>query len=131
MNSMKRCSLSVLCSVFLFLSLFPGKLLSAPLIIDHTDVDRCQDIPQAWIDEVKKMWASLPGESHSSGYRIGCTLLQTADSKFAVSIAESGTPEAATSSHLRFSRATWGDVGAATGWRYGYGEEDWYTSMTD
>ena len=101
---------------------------AAPLIIDHTSVDKYQDIPQVWIDEVKKMWASLPGESHSSGYRIGCNLLQAADSKFAVNITESGTPEGATDLHLRFSRATWGDVGSATGWRYGYGEEDWYTS---
>ena len=31
---------------------------------------------------------------------------------------------------MRLSRATWGDVLNATGWRYGYGEEDWYTSAT-
>ena len=41
------------------------------IIADHTIVDRYNDIPQYWIDEVKKMWVDIPGESHASGYRNG------------------------------------------------------------
>ena len=40
---------------------FPG----GPIIADHTVVDKYDDIPQHWIDEVKKMWIDIPGESHS------------------------------------------------------------------
>ena len=98
------------------------------IIADHTVVDRYDDIPQQWIDEVKKMWVDIPGESHSSGYRIGLELLAGADARFPVSTIDSGTPEAYTAQHLRVSRATWGDVNNASGWQYDYGEEDWYTS---
>ena len=101
---------------------------TGPIIANHAAVDRCADIPQAYIDEVKKMWLDVPGESHSSGYRIGCQLLENQDGKYAVSVQESGTPEGYTDQYLRVSRASWGDVGHTTGWRYGYGEEDWYTS---
>ena len=55
-------------------------------------------------------------------------MLETANASYGVNITESGTPEAYTSSHLRASRATWGDLNNATGWIYDYGEEDWYTS---
>ena len=43
-----------------------------PLIVDHTAVDQCQNIPQAYIDLVKSMWLNVPGESHSEAYRTGC-----------------------------------------------------------
>jgi hypothetical protein len=108
--------------------LYGGAAFGATIVADHTVVERCATIPQAYIDLVKTMWATVPGESHSYGYRKGLVLLQGLDGRFQVSVLESGTPEGATSQHLRFSRATWGDVGAASGWVYGYGEEDWYTS---
>jgi len=98
------------------------------IIADHTVVDQYDAIPQYWIDEVKKMWLDVPGESHSLGYRKGLELLATADSRFAVSVTESGTPEGYTDQHLRVSGATWGDVDHDWNWRYSYGEEDWYTS---
>ncbi len=101
---------------------------TGPIIADHTVVDLYDDIPQEWIDQVKKMWVSIPGESHSSGYRIGCNLLETLDPRFQVNVRESGTPEGYTDQYLRLSRASWGDVSHATGWIYSYGEEDWYTS---
>jgi len=97
-----------------------------PLVADHTVVDKYADIPQVWIDEVKKMWVNIPGESHSSGYRIGCDLLENLDPRFQVNRTESGTPEPYTDQHLRISRATW-DGGS---WGYSYGEEDWYTNAT-
>ena len=31
------------------------------IIADHTVVDKYDDIPQYYIDEVKKMWLSYPG----------------------------------------------------------------------
>jgi len=99
------------------------------IIADHTIVDRYDDIPQYYIDQVKKMWVSYAGESHSEGVRIGATNLETADPTYAVSVVESGTPEAYTTANLRLSRATWGDVNNASGWIYDYGEQDWF--MTD
>ncbi len=99
------------------------------IIADHTVVDRYEDIPQYYIDEVKKMWLSYAGESHSEGIRYGLLALELTNSTFAVSILE-GTggevPEAYTTANLRASRATWGDVSHSTGWIYSYGEEDWF-----
>ncbi len=100
------------------------------LVADHLAVAAYAGIPQQYIDTVKTWWVTVPGESHSSGYRIGLALLAAAEPRFAVAIRESGTPDSLPAGALRFSRASWGDVGSATGWRYGYGEEDWYTSQT-
>ena len=100
------------------------------IIADHTVVDKFDDIPTAYMDEVKKMWISYAGESHSEGIRIGAADLETAYPSYDVAIQDSGTPEAYTDQHLRISRATWGDVNNASGWIYDYGEEDWYTSST-
>ncbi|MGI6339916.1 MAG: beta strand repeat-containing protein [Bacteroidales bacterium] len=100
------------------------------IIADHTVVDKFNDIPQAYIDEVKKMWLVYAGESHSAAIRTGLALLESINPKFQVNITESGTPESYTDSHLRASRATWGDLTRSTGWIYGYGEEDWFTSST-
>lgn len=98
---------------------------SAPLIADHTVVEKYKDIPQYWIDEVKKMWVNVPGESHSQGYRIGLELLQAIDSRFqAIRTEEGAPPEAYTDQHLRVSGHRW----SGTGWNYSTGEEDWYTN---
>lgn len=103
---------------------------SQVIVADHTVVDKYDDIPAQYINEVKKMWVSIAGESHSEAYRVGCELLEALDSKFQVNVTESGTPEAYTTSHLRISRATWGDRDYSTGWIYSYGEEDWFTNAT-
>jgi len=100
------------------------------IIADHTVVDKYDDIPQEWIDEVKTMWLVYAGESHSAAIRTGLNLLEGLDARYAVNIIESGTPEAYTASHLRASRATWGDLNNESGWIYSYGEEDWFTSET-
>jgi hypothetical protein len=98
------------------------------IIADHTVINQFDKIPQQYIDEVKKMWLVVAGESHSGAYRTGLTSLETSNPKYAVSVLESGTPEAYTTSNLRASRGTWGDYNNATGWIYNYGEEDWFTS---
>jgi hypothetical protein len=98
------------------------------IIADHTIVDKFDKIPQQYIDAVKKMWLVVAGESHSGGYRAGLTLLEASFPAYSVSLVESGTPEAYTTSNLRASRGTWGDIDYATGWIYDYGEEDWFTS---
>jgi hypothetical protein len=98
------------------------------IIADHTVVDKYDDIPQYYIDQVKKMWLVIAGESHSRGYFSGLELLEALDSRYQVNWTQSGTPEAYTTSHLRTSRATWGDVNNSTGWIYLYGEEDWWTT---
>ncbi len=115
-------------SVFYFLILIPVLLNGQSIVADRTVVDDYDIIPQQYIDSVKKMWVTLPGESHSLGYRKGLQFLEILDTRFQASIKESGTPEGFTDSNLRFSRATWGDVTISSGWMYNYGEEDWYTS---
>jgi len=100
------------------------------IIADHTVVDKFDDIPQYYIDEVKKMWLTVPGESHSQAYRTGLTLLEALYPAYSVSVTEGGAPEAYTTSNLRASRGTYGDFSNATGWIYSYGEEDWFTNST-
>jgi hypothetical protein len=82
------------------------------IIADHTVVDKYGDIPQEYIDEVKKMLVDIAGESHSSGYTIGMNLLKSYDSRFQVSIYTSSPPPLYTSSYLRFGRH--GTVGEQT-----------------
>jgi len=101
---------------------------ASQIIADHTIVDRYDDIPQCYIDKVKTMWVSFPGESHSEGIRRGAELLEARDSRYQVTVRLSGTPDPSTSSYLRLSGATWGDINNPTGWRYSYGEEDWWTT---
>ncbi|MFZ6028727.1 MAG: hypothetical protein ACOYYS_13510 [Chloroflexota bacterium] len=106
----------------------PGAPVGGPIVADHTVVAQYGEIPSTYIDAVKEMWVTIPGESHSAGYRRGSELLETQDTRFQVNVLESGTPEGYTNQYLRLSRATWGDLGNTTGWRYDYGEEDWFTS---
>lgn len=101
-----------------------------PIVIDHTSVDLYDKIPDTYLAEIKKKWLTVPGESHSLGYRLGLQLLAQENPKFGAKVQDSGVPEGPTSEYLRVSKASWGDVGRETGWRYGYGEEDWYTSET-
>jgi hypothetical protein len=98
---------------------------SGPIIADHTVVAKYADIPQAYIDEVKKMWLNVPGESHSAGYRIGVQLLENLDSTYAVNVTESGSPEGPTDHHLRVNRAVRTEYSSWAFW--GTGESVWYT----
>jgi len=115
-------------TLILGLSLIVSFISYSQIIADHTIVDKYDDIPQYYIDQVKKMWVSYAGESHSLGVRSGLLALEALDPKYAVNVRESGTPDPYTTVNLRFSRATWGDYSHATGWIYEYGEEDWFTS---
>ena len=96
------------------------------IVADHTVVDQYDKIPAYYKNEVKKMWISYAGESHSSGLRNGALILEWQEPSFAVSVLESGTPESYTDANLRLSRATWGDVDTSNSWVYHYGEEDWF-----
>ena len=95
------------------------------IIADHTVVDKYEDIPQYYIDEVKKMWLVYAGELHAWSIGAGLLALESRDPKYAVGVTTSGTPSAYTTSNLRESKATWGDINNSTGWIYDYGEEDW------
>jgi hypothetical protein len=99
------------------------------IIANHIIVDKFDDIPSYYINEVKKMWLSYAGESHSEAIRNGLLALETAYPTYAVNVVDAGTPEAYTTSNLRASRGTWGDYRNATGWIYSYGEEDWFTTV--
>jgi len=96
------------------------------IIADHTVVDKYDDIPQQYIDEVKKMWLSYAGQSHSEAIRDGLEELEAINPTYAVNITESGTPEAYTTSHLRSSGATWGSYSKSSGWIYNYGTYSWF-----
>ena len=114
--------------ILLFLISIQFSLLQyGQIIADHNVVDRFDDIPQYYIDEVKKMWLSYAGESHSEGIRNGFIALETAYPAYLVSVVESGEPEGYTAINLRASRATWGDINNESGWIYDYGEQDWFT----
>ena len=106
-----------------------GNVLSGGQIIaNHSIIDKYDDIPSYYLNEVKKMWFVLAGESHSEAYRTGLQLLESSYPNFSVNITESGIPEPYTNHYLRASSGTWGDRDHETGWIYSYGEEDWYTS---
>ena len=104
--------------------------LYGQIVADHTVVYKYDQIPQYYIDKVKEMWLSYAGESHSAAIRAGLAALEGVNSTLAVSVLEGGAPEGYTTLHLRASRATWGDLSHSTGWLYGYGEEDWFTSSS-
>lgn len=102
-----------------------GNRTQGQIIADHTIVQRFDDIPQYYIDQVKKMFLSVPGQSHSEGYYTGLLLLQKAYPKYSVKVTRSGTPEGYTSSHLRAAGTMWGDLDHATGWCYEIDTWDW------
>lgn len=98
----------------------------APIIADHTVVDKYDDIPQYYLDKVKKMWFSVASESHGIAYMTGLAALESIDSEYDISWTYQVPPEAYTDSHLRISQTTWGDINNESGWIYTYGEDDWW-----
>jgi hypothetical protein len=114
--------------VIVILTLISIQVRSQAIVADHTIVDKYKEIPPFYLNKVKEMWTIVAGESHASGYRIGCKLLNQLDTAFKSSSISSGTPEAYTSKYLRLNGITWGDVSRPTGWVNSYGEEDWFTS---
>ena len=98
------------------------------IIADHTVIDRFDDIPQHYIDEVKKMLLIVPGESHSNAYFEGLLSLHRSHPSYKADWASAGAPHRYTDRYLRASRATWGDYDHKTGWINSYGVEDWFTN---
>jgi hypothetical protein len=96
------------------------------IIIDHTSVDLYDKIPEYYMNEAKKMWLNIPGESHSSGYRKGITFLSQQNPAYAAVVTESGSPEPYREDALRISRLV---RGPSNNWSTAYGgEEDWYAN---
>jgi hypothetical protein len=83
------------------------------IIADHTVVDRYADIPQYYIDEVKKMLVNVGGESHSLGYQNGVNLLELLDQRFQAVTYTTNPPPTETDQYLRLGRP------------YMYGEGIW------
>jgi hypothetical protein len=100
-------------------------------MVDHNAVANYDKIPAYYINLVKKMWINIPGESHSSGYRKGLTLLNQwsvaqGDTRFAVSVKDSGAPEAYTDQYLRVGGSVW----FGSSWIYGAGEALFYANTS-
>ncbi|MBN2382670.1 hypothetical protein JXQ70_07295 [bacterium] len=112
--------------LFMVLVLAPALTSSAQIIANHTVVDLYDQIPQQWIDEVKKMLVCIPGESHGRGYMYSFDELEQLDSNYAFNPIWTGAPEAYTDQYLRVCR-TYRNA-ANTGWNSSGGEEDFYTS---
>jgi len=121
---------------FIVLVLFIVSInLKGQIIADHTVVDKFEDIPQQYIDSVKKMWVQVLGESHSAGYRNGITDFAAAYPKYAGFGREYGTLEGPEAGHLRLNRYWWsydpntGDYQTKNWYRFGGGEEDFWTTQ--
>ena len=98
------------------------------IIIDHTSVDQYDDIPAAYITEVKKMRGAIPGLSHASGYLKGLNDLETLDATYQVTVQYTGVaPTAYTTSYLRFGKNVWD--AQIPGWTAGYDVEEWCTTV--
>ena len=83
------------------------------IIADHTVVGRFEDIPQFYINEVKKMYVAFYGESHSGAYDNGMELLEAINGTYACNVS---SMQGYTDQYLRVE-----DVGA------GIGEDLWFT----
>ncbi|MGB8491163.1 MAG: hypothetical protein WCE64_08895 [Bacteroidales bacterium] len=81
---------------------------NSQIIADHSIVDRYDDIPQEYINKVKKMLVTIPGISHSKGYRVGADLLELINTKYQA-LSFDGDPPAPSDNYLRIGR--WGPVG--------------------
>ncbi len=81
------------------------------IVADHTVVDKYDEIPQEYIDEIKKMLVDIAGESHSAAYRIGQNLLEILDSRYQVLTYDRTIPAYSTD-YLRIGRHA--SVGEAT-----------------
>lgn len=95
------------------------------IVADHSVVDRYDDIPAEYLDQVKSMWFNLMGESHSSGYRIGVQLLADMDARFPVVVTTGGEPEPPRTDALRVSGLRRTEYSS---WASGAGEAIWYTN---
>lgn len=86
------------------------------IIADHNAVADFDNIPANWIDSVKTMMVSFPGESHSVAYDSGLIKLAAANSTYAAQMGEGQSP---TNQYLR--------IDDAYSW---IGEYSWYIQGT-
>ncbi|MBP7507755.1 MAG: hypothetical protein KA807_08040, partial [Prolixibacteraceae bacterium] len=56
--------------------LFLTSISYCQIIADHSVVDKFDQIPSYYINEVKKMYVAFYGESHSGAYDNGMELLE-------------------------------------------------------
>jgi len=87
-------------------------LIGDQIIADHTVVEKFDDIPQEYIDKVKKMMVAFIGESHSAAYRTGMELLEEEYPEFACNVS---TGEDYTDQYVRVEDYGW------------VGEDTWFT----
>jgi len=96
------------------------------LVVDHTSIALFDQIPQSYINEVKKRLFILPGESHGQAYGYGLELVETDDPKFNSSTNWNGAAEAYTEQHLRWNRYFLYN----NQWISTCGEEEFWTNAT-
>ncbi len=82
------------------------------IIADHTVIEKFDNIPQEYIDEVKKMLVAFIGESHSEAYRTGMELLEQENPEYACNVS---TAEGYTDQYVRVEDFGW------------VGEHIWFT----
>ena len=98
-NTYRRITFT-LCLI-LALTFLSHPLFSQQIVADHRVVDLYDKIPQEFLDSVKTMLVSIPGESHASGYRIGQNLLELLDDTYQVETYWDINPPTATDQNLR------------------------------
>lgn len=93
-------------STFLFIIAFSqiSMALNGQIIADHSVVDQYDDIPQEYINSVKKMLVYMAGESHSIAYQVGPELLELMDDTYQVETYSSDPPPAYSDQYLRIGR---------------------------
>jgi hypothetical protein len=87
---------------------------NSQIIADHTVVDLYDDIPEQWIDSVKKMLVWVAGMSHSLGYQNGVNLLESYNSTYQATTWTSDPPPAFSNQYLRLGRPWTSNVNAWT-----------------
>ena len=122
---MKRRIALTLCSLGL-----ASSLSYAGIVADHNAVDQFDQIPDYYIQEVKKMLVNIPGESHGRGYLYGVEQLELLNPSYTASTKYSGAPENYTNQHLRVHRPIWFDAGWGNRWLESAGEAYIWTSET-
>ena len=100
----------------------------AGIVADHRAVKQFDQIPDYYIQEVKKMLVNIPGESHGRGYLYGVEQVAQQHPTFAASTRFSGAPEEYTDQHLRVHRPIWFDAGWGNRWIPSAGEALIWTS---
>lgn len=93
--------------------LFLTSISYCQIIADHSVVDKFDQIPSYYINEVKKMYVAFYGESHSGAYDNGMELLEALNSTYACNV---GSWQSYSDQYVRVE-----DVGA------GLGEGYWFT----